>query len=144
MHFLAEQVRLGLLNIWSIKIFEFLFWYSGLMTPFSMVDGPGNVLVVSSLPISCAIVQAVSCRLHTTAAWVRCQIMLDLWWTKWHWRQVFPEYFCFPYQFSFNQCYTVSILTASVINQLKKIFIPVLVTVLFWNVGNHVLDYMAS
>jgi hypothetical protein len=31
------------------------------------------------------------------------QVMWDLWWTKWHWRQVFSEYFGFHYQFAFHR-----------------------------------------
>ena len=30
--------------------------------------------------------------------------MWDLWWTKWHWERVFPEYFGFPLSMSFHLC----------------------------------------
>jgi hypothetical protein len=30
--------------------------------------------------------------------------MWDLWWTKWHWDRVFPEYFGFPLSISFHPC----------------------------------------
>jgi hypothetical protein len=48
-----------------------------------------------------AIAQAVSRWLPTATARVRCQVMWDLWWTKWG--QVFSEYFGFPCQSSFHQ-----------------------------------------
>jgi hypothetical protein len=32
------------------------------------------------------------------------QSMWDLWWTKWHWDRVFPEYFGFPLSVSFHRC----------------------------------------
>jgi hypothetical protein len=32
------------------------------------------------------------------------QVMWDIWWTKWH-----SEYFCFPYQLSFDHCSTLII-----------------------------------
>jgi hypothetical protein len=31
------------------------------------------------------------------------EVMWDLWWIKWHWGQVFSEYFVFPCQFSFHR-----------------------------------------
>jgi hypothetical protein len=49
-----------------------------------------------------AITQAVSRRLPTAAARVRTQVRWDLWWTEWHWGQVFSEYFGFPCQFAFH------------------------------------------
>jgi hypothetical protein len=30
--------------------------------------------------------------------------MWDLWWTKWHWDRVFPQYFGFPLSVSFHWC----------------------------------------
>jgi hypothetical protein len=30
--------------------------------------------------------------------------MWDLWWTKWHWDRIFPEYFGFPLSISFYWC----------------------------------------
>jgi hypothetical protein len=32
------------------------------------------------------------------------QSMWDLWWTKWHWDRLFPEYFGFPPSISFYRC----------------------------------------
>jgi hypothetical protein len=40
---------------------------------------------------------------HSTGGSSPGQVMWDLWWTKWHWGQVFSEYFGFPCQFSFHQ-----------------------------------------
>jgi hypothetical protein len=30
--------------------------------------------------------------------------MWDLWWTKWHWDRLFPEYFGFPLSISIRRC----------------------------------------
>jgi hypothetical protein len=53
-----------------------------------------------------AMAQAVSRRPLTTEARVRSQSqsMWDLWWTKWHWDRLFPEYFGFPPSISFHRC----------------------------------------
>jgi hypothetical protein len=32
------------------------------------------------------------------------QSVLDLWWTKWHWDTIFPEYLGFPLPVSFHRC----------------------------------------
>jgi hypothetical protein len=44
-----------------------------------------------SVRMGCAIAQAVSHRLPTVAARVQSQVMLDLWWTKWHWGRFYPS-----------------------------------------------------
>jgi hypothetical protein len=48
-----------------------------------------------------AMAQAVSRRPLTAEVQVRSrdQSMWDLWWAKWHWDRVFPEYFGFLCQF---------------------------------------------
>jgi hypothetical protein len=54
-----------------------------------------------------AIAQAVSRRLPTAAARVRCQVMWDLWWIKWPWGRFFPSTSVSPATFHSTDCFTL-------------------------------------
>jgi len=41
-----------------------------------------------------AMAQAAS-RLSLTMGWIVGHSLWDLWWTKWHWDKIFPDYFAF-------------------------------------------------